>query len=91
MKFLFIDIIPTRKFKGQAQLCKEIVQRELSIYFSFYHCKSIYTPHHLAAYTFDRASVPLMVHTDLQGSQHPLDIFRYLANFLKAPDGVFMQ
>lgn len=32
-----------------------------------------------------------MVHTDLQGSQHPLDIFRYLANFLKAPDGVFMQ
>lgn len=43
-------------------------------------------PQHLAAYTLDRASVLLINHGDLQGSQHPLDIFRYLAKFLKAPD-----
>lgn len=48
-------------------------------------------PHHLAAYSLDRASVPLIIHADLQGSQHLLDIFRYLANFLKAPDVLFMQ
>lgn len=48
-------------------------------------------PHHLAAYTLYKALVPLKIHADLQGSQHPLDIFRYLANFLKAPDVLFMQ
>lgn len=48
-------------------------------------------PHLLAAYTLERASVPLIIHADLQGGQHPLDIFRYLANFLKAPDVLFMQ
>lgn len=48
-------------------------------------------PHRLAACTLDRASVPLIIHADLQGSQHPLDIFRCLANFLKAPDVLFMQ
>lgn len=48
-------------------------------------------PQHLAAYTLDRVSVLLINHADLQGSQHPLDIFRYLANFLKAPDVLFMQ
>lgn len=48
-------------------------------------------PQHLAAYTLDRTSALLTNYADLQGSQHPLDIFRYLANFLKAPDVLFMQ
>lgn len=48
-------------------------------------------PHRLAAYTLARASVPLIIHADLQDNQHPLDIFRCLANFLKAPDVLFMQ